>query len=49
MILATYSETLRQLRDWAGFSQEELAEKLGVNARTFRKWERPPAARKHSS
>ncbi len=46
MILATYSETLRQLRDWAGFSQEELAEKLGVNVRTFRKWERPPTDKK---
>ncbi|HHJ06233.1 MAG TPA: helix-turn-helix domain-containing protein, partial [Anaerolineae bacterium] len=42
----TFGETLKQLREGAGFTQEELAAKLAVNSRTLRKWERPPANRR---
>ena len=35
----TFAEKIKTLRKAAGLSQEELAEKVGVSARTVRGWE----------
>ena len=37
------SEKLRGLRAEKGFSQEQVAEKLGIHRETFRKYEKNPS------
>ena len=40
------SENLQFLRAWAGLTQEQLAEKLGVTRQSVSKWESGPATRR---
>jgi len=42
-----FGERLNELREAAGFSQEQVADKLGIAQRTYSHWERRPVALRH--
>lgn len=43
-ILETISGKLKGIRAEKGYSQEEMAEKIGIHRETFRKYENDPAS-----
>ena len=42
-----FGQRLHDLREQAGLSQEQLADKLGIAQRTYSQWERRPVALRH--
>jgi len=42
-----FGERLHALREAAGLSQEQLADKLGIAQRSYSQWERRPVALRH--
>jgi len=42
-----FGEHLHALREAAGLSQEQLADKLGIAQRSYSQWERRPVALRH--